>query len=155
MWLAVFLFFAVLAGLWFFGRIPVYVPAAYLAMSLLTFLSYWTDKVSAERGAWRTSESLLHWLELACGWPGGLAAQWQLRHKNRKREYQTVFWFIVAAHIGVLGWLAWSDVLPTAWRSGAFSFRKPAASHSGGSAGVRKPAADRSSGIVVEVLPRR
>ena len=120
-WLVVLHFFAALAILWYFGRIPAYVIAAYGAMSPLTFLWYWSDKRSAERGAWRTSESLLHWLELACGWPGALAAQWQLRHKNRKQEYQAVFWFIVVAHVGVLGWLTWSGSLAAAKGSGAFS----------------------------------
>ncbi|WP_272956342.1 DUF1294 domain-containing protein [Cupriavidus necator] len=36
------------------------------------------------------------------GWPGALAAQHLLRHKNRKQEFQIVFWATVALHIGAL-----------------------------------------------------
>ena len=145
-WLAVLLFFAVLALLCYYRRIPVYVPAAYLAMSLLTYLWYGADKRSAERGEWRTSEALLHWLEIAGGWPGGLAAQWQLRHKNRKQEYQAVFWLIVIAHVGSLGWLAWSGSLP----AGRISLpARPSFS----AFKTREPAKSYPDKIVIEVLP--
>ncbi|MGA2499674.1 MAG: DUF1294 domain-containing protein [Tepidisphaeraceae bacterium] len=71
---------------------------AYLSMSALTFIVYAVDKSRATRGAWRVRESTLHFLELAWGWPGALAAQAVVRHKRRKTSFMIVFWLIVAAH---------------------------------------------------------
>jgi uncharacterized membrane protein YsdA (DUF1294 family) len=68
------------------------------AVSLLTFALYWDDKRRATRGAWRTSEAMLHFFELMGGWPGALIAQQRFRHKNRKVSFQVVFWAIVLAH---------------------------------------------------------
>lgn len=76
-------------------------------MSLVTFIAYWRDKRAARKDAWRTPEKTLHLLELCFGWPGGLIAQRTLRHKNRKRGYQVVFWMIVAAHVAAWGVTAW------------------------------------------------
>lgn len=77
----------------------------YLAASLLSFLQYWLDKRSAQRGDRRTPENTLHLLELAGGWPGALLAQQTLRHKTRKVSYQAVFWLIVAVHQAF--WVDW------------------------------------------------
>jgi len=44
----------------------------------------------------------LHFLALCGGWPGALAAQHLLRHKNRKQAFQVVFWGTVALNIGAL-----------------------------------------------------
>lgn len=93
-----FLFFGSQRGQW-----PVYVVYAYGAMSVLTFLAYWSDKKKANVGHWRTPERTLHMLELLGGWPGALVAQWQIGHKNRKGSYQWVFWLIVLIHVGILG----------------------------------------------------
>jgi uncharacterized membrane protein YsdA (DUF1294 family) len=88
---------------------PWVLVGAPLAMSLVTFLMYRSDKRRAEAGEWRTPESALHALELAGGWPGAFVAQRWLRHKNAKASFQFVFWSIVAIHQfaavdGVLGW---------------------------------------------------
>lgn len=66
-----------------------------LAMSLFTWLSYWSDKRRAEAGEWRIPESTLHLGELLGGWPGAFLAQRQFRHKTAKVSYQIVFWLIV------------------------------------------------------------
>lgn len=64
-------------------------------MSLVTFIVYAMDKAAARAGRWRTSEATLHLLALACGWPGALVAQQQLRHKSAKRQFRVVFWATV------------------------------------------------------------
>jgi uncharacterized membrane protein YsdA (DUF1294 family)/cold shock CspA family protein len=76
---------------WFWG--------AYSAMSTATFIVYWMDKRAAQRGGWRVAEGTLHWLSLACGWPGALLAQHLLRHKNAKRRFRRVYWLTVVANI--------------------------------------------------------
>lgn len=82
---------------------------AYALVSLVTFISMAADKHAASRGARRTPERTLHLLELLGGWPGSLAAQRLLRHKNRDVRYQIVFWLVVAAHgafwVGAAWWL--------------------------------------------------
>lgn len=78
----------------------------YAGMSLITFIAYAMDKKKAIDGRWRTPESMLHLLELAGGWPGGLIAQFKMRHKNRKERYQFVFWAIVFLHL-----MMWADYL--------------------------------------------
>ncbi|MEH6583357.1 MAG: DUF1294 domain-containing protein [Halioglobus sp.] len=78
----------------------------YLGASAIAFLVYAMDKSAAKSGAWRTSESTLHWLSLVGGWPGGLVAQQVLRHKSKKQSFRTVFWVTVilncAAYAGLL-----------------------------------------------------
>lgn len=76
----------------------------YAGVSAATFFVYQEDKANARIGAWRTPEIYLHMLELMGGWPGGLAAQGQIRHKNRKTQYQVVFWTIVMMHLVGLVW---------------------------------------------------
>jgi len=101
----VLVFFAILAGLFHQGYLPVSILAAYGGVSLVLFVMYWIDKRAAQRGAQRTAEKTLHLFELCCGWPGALMAQQVFRHKTRKGSYQFVFWLAVLANIGVLAWL--------------------------------------------------
>lgn len=96
----------------------VWVLAAYPLASLISFIQYWQDKANALRGRWRTTENVLHLIELLGGWPGALVAQQCFRHKTRKASYQLVFWAIVATHQAV--WIDWllldgaflADLLP-------------------------------------------
>jgi uncharacterized membrane protein YsdA (DUF1294 family)/cold shock CspA family protein len=76
---------------WFWG--------AYSAMSTATFIVYWLDKRAAMRGGWRVAEGTLHWLSLACGWPGALMAQHLLRHKSVKRSFRRLYWLTVAVNV--------------------------------------------------------
>jgi uncharacterized membrane protein YsdA (DUF1294 family) len=69
-----------------------------LALSIFTFFAYRSDKRRAEAGAWRISESTLHFAELIGGWPGAFLAQRKFRHKTSKASFQVAFWFIVLAH---------------------------------------------------------
>jgi uncharacterized membrane protein YsdA (DUF1294 family) len=78
------------------------VAAAYLVMSLVTYLLYARDKRAARAGTWRTSELTLQLAALCCGWPGALLAQRVLRHKNRKAGFQLAFWVIVGLNVCAL-----------------------------------------------------
>jgi uncharacterized membrane protein YsdA (DUF1294 family)/cold shock CspA family protein len=100
------LFFVLLAAAVVADRIPGWVPVLYLTASLFTFLVYAVDKSAARKGAWRTSESTLHLLSLAGGWPGALVARQRLRHKSRKRAFRTVFWLTVMLNCAALAWLS-------------------------------------------------
>jgi len=87
------------------GPLPPTVIATYGAVSILTFLVYWSDKSAARRGQWRTKESTLLFLGLAGGWPGAVVAQRVLRHKSRKQSFQVAFWGTVVLNSVALGWL--------------------------------------------------
>jgi uncharacterized membrane protein YsdA (DUF1294 family)/cold shock CspA family protein len=75
------------------------VTMTYLSVSGITFVAYALDKSAATQGRWRTSESTLHLLGLACGWPGALLAQQWLRHKSSKPTFVSAYWVTVAANI--------------------------------------------------------
>lgn len=92
------------------GYLPRYAGLVSLVMSAVAFLAYVLDKNSAKHDAWRTPEARLHFLALCGGWPGALAAQHLLRHKNRKQEFQLVFWGTVALNLGAL--VMWKTYLP-------------------------------------------
>jgi uncharacterized membrane protein YsdA (DUF1294 family) len=83
----------------------IWALAVYPVASVISFVQYWQDKASAQKGRWRTSESTLHFFELLGGWPGALLAQQCFRHKTRKVSFQLLFWMIVAAHQAF--WLDW------------------------------------------------
>ncbi len=71
----------------------------YLLMSTVCFTAYYRDKRRAILGMQRTPEARLHTYELLGGWPGGLLAQRLIRHKNRKKSYQQLFWLIVLINL--------------------------------------------------------
>jgi uncharacterized membrane protein YsdA (DUF1294 family) len=77
----------------------------YVALSLVTFVAYALDKLAAQRGAWRISESALLLFGVAGGWPGGLIAQETLRHKSRKTSFRIAFWITVSINFAALAWL--------------------------------------------------
>ncbi len=95
------LLYLALAVLW---RPPTTFAVIYLAASLAAFLAYAFDKSAAKGGRWRTSESTLHLLALAGGWPGALLAQQFLRHKSVKASFRSVFWGTVV--LNIMGFLA-------------------------------------------------
>ena len=100
-WLAL-LFFAALGGGVLGSWIPVWVPAFYGALSVVTWVAYWIDKSAARKGNDRTPEKTLHLLALAGGWPGAMVVQQVIRHKTQKRSFRTVFWITVALNCGAL-----------------------------------------------------
>ncbi len=88
------------------GALPLAVPGYYAVASLLAFLMYLWDKISAENGKWRTPENRLHLIALIGGWPGALIAQRKYRHKTRKASFQRMFWMTVALNCAALGLIA-------------------------------------------------
>lgn len=88
--------YGVVAVLW---RPSAWIAALYLGMSAITFAVYAADKSAAEAGGWRISESTLHTLSLAGGWPGALVAQQLMRHKSTKQGFREVFWTTVVANV--------------------------------------------------------
>jgi uncharacterized membrane protein YsdA (DUF1294 family)/cold shock CspA family protein len=108
-------FCAVLLAAVFVGQVPMAALLTYVAMSGIAFIAYGIDKSAANNGRWRTPESTLHFIGLACGWPGALLAQRVFRHKLRKSRFQLDFWVTVVVNIGALvffvsdsgrGWIA-------------------------------------------------
>ncbi|KAI3591732.1 hypothetical protein D9X30_3257 [Cupriavidus sp. U2] len=91
------------------GYLPRLVGIVSLMASFIAFIAYAEDKVRANRKAWRIPEANLHLIALCGGWPGALAAQHLLRHKNRKHEFQVVFWATVVLNIGAL--VLWKAVV--------------------------------------------
>jgi uncharacterized membrane protein YsdA (DUF1294 family)/cold shock CspA family protein len=87
------------------GRLPLAVLGAYLAASAIAFVAYALDKSAAQKNRWRISERTLHLFGLIGGWPGALLAQKTLRHKSKKKEFQTVFWATAALNCCALGWI--------------------------------------------------
>lgn len=71
------------------------IALVYLVASIIAFLAYALDKSAAKQGRWRISESTLHLLGIACGWPGALLAQQLLRHKTSKPSFVSAFWATV------------------------------------------------------------
>lgn len=98
-------FAALLAYAALFWRMPLWVPALYAALSLLTFFVYAFDKSAAIARRWRTPENKLHLLALVGGWPGALIAQQWLRHKSSKPGFVAMFWFTVLLNVGAF--IAW------------------------------------------------
>ena len=89
--------------------LPLVVPAAYVFVSLVTFVAYAIDKSAARRGRWRTKEGTLHVLALVGGWPGAMVARQTLRHKSRKASFRVVFWATVLLNCAALIWLHTAD----------------------------------------------
>jgi len=88
------------------GALPFAVLGFYAVASLLAFVMYLWDKISAESGRWRTPETTLHLFALIGGWPGALLAQRRYRHKTRKVSFRRVFWMTVALNCTALGVIA-------------------------------------------------
>lgn len=76
-----------------------WIGVLYAVSSAVTFLVYARDKAAARAGRWRTKESTLHLLAVIGGWPGAIAAQRLLHHKNRKTSFQGVFWATVVVNV--------------------------------------------------------
>jgi uncharacterized membrane protein YsdA (DUF1294 family)/cold shock CspA family protein len=85
------------------GMLSAWVPAVFAACSLILYLVYGYDKSQAESGGWRVSESALHVLALAGGWPGALVAQRVMRHKVSKPSFMVAYWSTVGVNCLALG----------------------------------------------------
>ena len=95
-------FLAVLAIFTLAGVGNPWLLTVYCVLSILAFATYGADKSAARDGGWRVSESSLHFLALAGGWPGALIAQSVFHHKTRKQPFQGVFWGTVIGNCVLL-----------------------------------------------------
>ena len=86
-------------------NVPRFIWLVYAGLSVLTFMAYWQDKWSAQKGQWRTPEKTLQTMALAGGWPGALLAQQWLRHKSSKTRFQQEFWLMVLINVAAVLWL--------------------------------------------------
>lgn len=69
-----------------------------LALSVITFFTYYADKKKAKRGAWRVKESALLAMSFFGGAYGGFAAMQLLRHKTKAEH-----WYFTAVNVlGIL-----------------------------------------------------
>jgi uncharacterized membrane protein YsdA (DUF1294 family)/cold shock CspA family protein len=100
------IFFCMLTVLVLLGRTPIPAIFLYFITSCITFIIYAFDKSASMNNRWRTQESTLHIFGLIGGWPGALIAQRMFRHKNKKREFQVIFWLSVTINCGLLVWSA-------------------------------------------------
>jgi uncharacterized membrane protein YsdA (DUF1294 family) len=85
---------------------PNAVGIVYLLASTVCFIVYAIDKSAARAGRWRTSESTLLMMGLACGWPGAALAQQWMRHKSSKPSFRAQFWATVCLNVGAFAYLA-------------------------------------------------
>ena len=93
-------FLAVAVALMLMGIVPALLTMVYLLMSAVSYIAYVMDKDAAgKRRRQRIPESTLLALDTFGGWPGGLIAQQQMRHKTVKASFQTGFWVSVAINL--------------------------------------------------------
>ena len=72
------------------------------AINFVTFWAYGADKKAVKRGDWRIPEAQLHALEFLGGWIGAFIAQKFFRHKNKKKSFQAMFWFMLILQGGAI-----------------------------------------------------
>ena len=104
----------------------VVVPVWYLVLSLVAYFAYAIDKSAAIRGDWRIRESTLHTFEVLGGWPGALAAQRILRHKNRKVSYRAMFNVMIVLNLSALIYVGYRLSIaesPVEWRPSRIAAR--------------------------------
>ncbi len=106
------------AVLW---HVPLAVGACYVAVSVICFFAYASDKAAAQSGRWRTPESTLLLLGLLCGWPGAIVAQQWLRHKSSKAAFRAAFWGTVVLNVAAFLVLSYPTV--NAWQRLAMVLR--------------------------------
>ena len=104
-WIVLSVFVAAFAVAYVVLALPWWMPALYVALSVIAFAAYGLDKRAARRARPRTSEQTLLTLGLVGGWPGALVAQQLFRHKTRKRSFRSAFWRTVVWNIIALAGL--------------------------------------------------
>ncbi|MCU0692372.1 MAG: DUF1294 domain-containing protein [Polyangiaceae bacterium] len=102
--------------------------AWFLAVNLVTLLTYAYDKRIAGSGGLRVPETTLLGLALVGGTPGAILAMQYFRHKTAKRSFKTQFRLVVVVQVVLLiGYLCWTLALPRVIRRcehDAFEFRQ-------------------------------
>jgi len=75
-----------------------------VTLSMATFGVYGWDKAQAKMANTRVPELVLHLLAALGGTPGAFLGMRVFHHKVSRRDFQAIFWLIVAAQVGVLVW---------------------------------------------------
>ena len=104
-WIVLAVFVAAFGVAYVVLALPWWMPALYVALSVIAFAAYGLDKRAARRARPRASEQTLLTLGLVGGWPGALVAQQIFRHKTRKRSFRSAFWRTVVWNIIALAGL--------------------------------------------------
>jgi len=73
-----------------------------LAINIVSAVFFVYDKLAAARSKRRIPERLLHFLELVGGVFSILILMYVIRHKNRKWNYFSVSWLILAAWVSFI-----------------------------------------------------
>lgn len=107
-WLTL-LFCIFLPAAYLAGHISVAILAAYLLLSIITFVAYALDKSAARHNRRRTRERTLHLLGAVGGWPGAYFARQWLRHKSSKLSFIRTFWLSAIVNVMALFWLSGSE----------------------------------------------
>lgn len=104
-WSVLIAFVAAFSLAYFVLDLPWWMPALYVALSIVAFAVYGIDKAAARGGRQRISEQMLLVLGVFGGWPGALFAQQLFRHKTRKRSFRRAFWATVVVNVAALAGL--------------------------------------------------
>ena len=81
---------------------------AFVAINLLTVLTFAHDKARATSGGWRVRESTLLSLAFFGGSPGALWERRRFRHKTRKQPFSNTLHAIARLQVAALaGLVAW------------------------------------------------
>lgn len=74
-------------------------------MSLVGFISMFSDKRKAKLKRWRTPEAVLFLIALIGGSPGSFLGMWVFRHKTKHWYFVIGMPLILAAHIALVLYL--------------------------------------------------
>lgn len=87
------------------------VVCLFLILNVWTFMVFGFDKLRAEAGTWRISESTLLTLAFVGGSAGAIAGRRFFRHKTRKQPFSSNLDIIVGLHVvllfGFVGYRLW------------------------------------------------
>ena len=104
LWLAVGLALAGGGAIYHFTQWNLYVISN-ATLSVVNFLFYGFDKLTAKFEKQRIPEIVLHLLSLCGGFPGGWAGRAAFRHKTRKRSFLIVLILSTILHVALLIWM--------------------------------------------------
>lgn len=91
---------------------PTTIGCLFLLLNIWTFMVFGFDKLRAEAGVWRISESTLLTLAFIGGSAGAIAGRRFFRHKTRKQPFASNLDSIVSLHLvlllGYIGYRVWA-----------------------------------------------
>lgn len=82
-------------------------PVAFIIINMLSYAITWHDKRVATKNRdsqqpkTRISEKTLYIYAMLGGWPAGILAQQQYRHKTQKQPFKAIYWGCIIVNIGV------------------------------------------------------